>query len=586
MPAVGAVACISCAAGKFSANASEVCRNCEDGQFSGAEAGVSQWAPSGHRCEPTCPSAMGTVPLEDDSTAASRACVRCPAGKRRTEAKRGQEHGVCATCDKPHLCPGGDSCREGHDENSAGCLSCKKGFYRASADFTCKECMPVGSEMIFFAICAVLLAALVIYAWIQINNKLDEKLAFYAYMTKATLFLNYMQLSWLTTLIDMDWPVWAIKVYAYVTSFFTIDLGQATSPECGFLTSTFLSRYVITSFAPIFAAALALFVMGPLYQWHPWLQDYYYWPDVERKRTRRVFRRTCAFTLTFFYTFMVSNTLRPLECVRLETEDGSYTSFLKADTTVRCWQDPLHVAMALLAIILGSAYAFILPCFLQTSILRLSATRYRKGTFQTRLHAPPLAQRLLQLLCTCRLRLPQCCQKRVARGGDESGKDMKCTGCGLCSFNGMELRGDTGPAIGTRPGTVAVRFEYLRWEFVLMAQKSSVVLVQKLLGDVSWQGASIMLGFIMVLSFCTSVKVGPYVDTDMNLLSNIVRPINPVLLHYCSVLVLRSRVVFVATATAIVGFISHLMRPSSIDMQSLHCYRHFSSKLCYLVWVC
>ena len=531
MPRPGAIACISCAAGKYSNNASDTCINCEDGQYSAEEAGVSQWAPSGHRCEPTCPVKMGTTSLESD-----KACIFCPAGKRRTSKQRGQEHGVCATCDKPHLCPGRDECREGHDENSAGCLTCKDGFYRASADFTCEECMPVGSEMIFFGICAVLLAGLVIFAWIQINEKLDEKLAFYAYMTKATLFLNYMQVSWLTTLIDMDWPEWAIKIYAYVTSFFTIDLGQATSPECGFITSTFFSRYAITSLAPLCAAVVVLYVMGPLFQRRPWLQDYVYWPASERKRARRVFRRTCAFTLTFFYTFMVSNTLRPLECVYLETEDGSHQSFMKADTTRRCWDDPAHMLMAVLAIVLGSTYAFILPCFLQTSILRLSATRYRAGTFQTRLHAPPIAQRCLQLLCTCRLRLPKCCQKRADRGGDGDRKVMKCTGCGLCSVNGSELRDGTAPAIGARPGTMAVRFDYLRWEFVLMAQKSSVVLVQKLLGDVSWQGASALLAIIMVLSFCTSVKVGPYVDSDMNLLSNIVSTVDPVLLHSFSCL--------------------------------------------------
>ena len=149
MPLVGATACESCAAGKYSNNASDTCINCEDGQYSAEEAGVSQWAPSGHRCEPTCPVKMGTTSLESD-----KACIECPVGKRRTSKQRGQEHGVCATCDKPHLCPGGDSCRDGHDENSAGCLTCKDGFYRASADFTCEECMPVGSEMIFFGICA------------------------------------------------------------------------------------------------------------------------------------------------------------------------------------------------------------------------------------------------------------------------------------------------------------------------------------------------------------------------------------------------------------------------------------------------
>ena len=473
----GGAPCVGCPAGKFQPSAGGIgCSVC-GGNFS---------APAATNCTGSCPKAHGVLAAATGFEA--RACVFCPAGSLRGVTPVTGEHGICVKCKSEGMCAGGDMCSAQY--TGPLCAYCAPRHFRKSrVTLECEACEPLGLTAVFGVLMLVILLGSGLKLWLRLNDAKDEQMAFYSTLMKFGIFLNYIQMSWITSLVDFEWPQFMKDVFQAMNGLFTLQLGQATSRECGIFTSTYKMRWMLTTLTPLVFLGIVMALVGPLYRRFPALNELVSWSRAARRKFRRSTFRTVSFILLFFYTYLVNNAFEPLECMPLTGEEEVIQEqdsapvvkeklYMVADPTVRCYGVD-HLWLALTSISIGIFTAVFLPWKFRSSILHMVTARYRAGVYTGRLCIP------LE-------------KKRGARGDTEWEENLAKRQA--CKFPPL------------------FRTQFRHWELMLFAQKTVCVLSQKMLG------LHVQLQVFFLFLANTGMLLGqftmtPYIDKDMNLLS-------------------------------------------------------------------
>ena len=321
----------------------------------------------------------------------SKACVVCAAGKYTIEASDS-----CISCPSGGTCNGGSSivvdngywrsslysdvvyeclvfeaCLKGNESNELGscssgysgvlCQSCEIGYSKAT-DGKCSKCPSQAANitiLLALSFCIVLVSVILVKT--TLKSAFTPKALHSIYIK---IFTNYLQLVFITTQFNMQWP-------SYVVELFNIQKSAATVSDQIFSVDCYLAQKSANDSSEGYYAKLCLIASMPC---AIFIIAYSFWilksfTDGNYKTLKREVYTTIIVLFFLVYPNIVKFMFSNFSCVSIDKLD----SYLKENTAIRCW-DSTHKKYSLTVAVPGIiVWAIGFPL-----ILLLLMTKHRK----------------------------------------------------------------------------------------------------------------------------------------------------------------------------------------------------------------